>query len=69
MNLGDRITHFFSGIFGKKKYPLYETCAVCGERVYLPFYCEYCRQYYCNRHRLPFDHDCRNIEEWKKRSG
>ena len=67
MGLGDRITRFFSGLFRKKQYPLHETCAVCGERVYLPFFCEYCHQYYCDRHRLPFDHDCKNIDQWKKR--
>jgi predicted nucleic acid binding AN1-type Zn finger protein len=67
MALGDRIARFFSGIFRKKQYPVYETCAVCGKRVYLPFFCEYCHCYFCDRHRLPFDHDCRHIEKWKKR--
>jgi predicted nucleic acid binding AN1-type Zn finger protein len=67
MKPGDRIARFFSRLFGKKEYPLYETCAVCGERVYLPFRCEYCHRFYCDRHRLPFDHNCRHIGEWKKR--
>jgi predicted nucleic acid binding AN1-type Zn finger protein len=40
---------------------------LCGERAYLPFHCEYCNQYYCDKHRLPFDHDCKNIDQWKKR--
>jgi predicted nucleic acid binding AN1-type Zn finger protein len=34
--------------------------------VYLPFFCDYCHRYYCDRHRLPFEHDCENIDEWKK---
>ena len=56
---------FFQRLFPKKEYPLYNTCAICGERVYLPFRCEYCGNYYCDRLRLPFDHECRNIEAWK----
>ena len=67
MGLGNRITRFFSGLFHKKQYPLHETCAVCGEQAYLPFFCEYCHKYYCDRHRLPFDHNCKNIDQWKKR--
>ncbi len=67
MGPGERITRFFSRLFRKERYPLYETCAACGERVYLPFFCEYCHRYYCDRHRLPFAHDCTNIEEWKSR--
>jgi predicted nucleic acid binding AN1-type Zn finger protein len=67
MGLGDAITRFFSGLSRKKQYPLYETCAVCGKRVYLPFFCEYCQRYFCDNHRLPFDHDCKNIGKWKNR--
>ena len=67
MGLGDRIARFFSGLTKKKEYPLHEICAVCGEQVYLPFFCEYCHKYYCDRHRLPFDHNCKNIDQWKKR--
>ncbi|MDD1687096.1 AN1-type zinc finger protein [Methanoregula sp.] len=66
MGIGERVARFFSGFRKKKEYPLYETCAVCGERVYLPFFCEYCRRYYCDRHRLPFDHECKNIGKWKE---
>jgi predicted nucleic acid binding AN1-type Zn finger protein len=67
MGLIGRIRDFFTLPFKKKEYPLYETCAVCGERTYLPFRCEYCNRYYCDRHRLPFDHDCSNIAAWKNR--
>ncbi|MGB7787297.1 AN1-type zinc finger domain-containing protein [Methanoregula sp.] len=65
MGLRETITRFFQRFFPKKEYPLYKTCTICGERVYLPFRCEYCDNYYCDRHRLPFDHDCKNIEAWK----
>lgn len=67
MGIISRIRTLVSGLLGKKEYPLYETCAFCGERAYLPFHCEFCHQYYCDRHRLPFDHDCKNIDEWKRR--
>lgn len=67
MGILDKIRLFFSGFFKKKEYPLYETCSICGERIYLPFHCEYCDLYFCDRHRLPFDHDCKNIDEWKNR--
>jgi len=67
MGLRDTITGFLSRLFKKKEYPVHETCAVCGERVYLPFHCEYCRKYYCDKHRLPFDHNCTNIDQWKNR--
>ncbi|HII99575.1 MAG TPA: hypothetical protein HA272_10090 [Methanoregula sp.] len=67
MGIISRLRTFFLGFFGRREYPVYETCAFCGERSYLPFHCEYCNQYFCDKHRLPFDHDCRNIEEWKRR--
>ena len=67
MGILDTIRSFFSGFFKKNTYPLYESCAVCGERTYLPFHCDYCNRYYCDRHRLPFDHDWKNIEAWKNK--
>ncbi len=67
MGIIGRIRAFFSGLFKKKEHPLYATCAFCGERVYLPFHCEYCNEYFCDTHRLPFNHDCKNIEAWKHR--
>jgi predicted nucleic acid binding AN1-type Zn finger protein len=67
MGIIDTIRSLFSGFFKKKEYPVYASCAVCNERVYLPFHCEYCDLYFCDRHRLPFNHDCKNIEDWKKR--
>ena len=66
MGLRETISRFFQRFSLKKEYPLYHSCAICGERTYLPFLCEYCGNYYCDRHRLPFDHECRNIEAWKK---
>jgi predicted nucleic acid binding AN1-type Zn finger protein len=63
------LTAFFSKLSGKKKNPVYENCSFCGERVYLPFHCEYCHRYFCGKHRLPCEHDCKNIKDWKKVSG
>ncbi len=62
------IVSFFSKYFGKKKIPVYENCSFCGERVYLPFHCDYCNRYFCGKHRLPCEHDCKNISKWKKTS-
>ncbi|MDO9324125.1 MAG: AN1-type zinc finger protein [Methanoregula sp.] len=62
------IVTFFSKFFGKEKPPVYENCSFCRERVYLPFHCEYCGRYFCGKHRLPCEHDCKNISEWKKTS-
>ena len=66
MGILDSVVSFISTLFGKKKPPVHEDCAFCGERVYLPFHCEYCNQYFCGKHRLPFEHDCKNIGKWKK---
>jgi len=66
MDIIKKITKFLSKIGRKEKYPVFASCSVCGERVYLPFFCDYCHRYYCDRHRLPFEHDCENIDEWKK---
>ncbi|MDD1689344.1 MAG: AN1-type zinc finger domain-containing protein [Methanoregula sp.] len=67
MKIIRRIRDGLFRLFRKKEYPVYGTCASCGERVYLPFHCEYCHRYYCDKHRLPFDHNCKNIDQWKNR--
>ncbi len=62
------IRQFFSSIFtGEEKTPVHADCALCGRRVYLPYHCQYCNRYFCGEHRLPFNHDCRNIDAWKNR--
>ena len=57
-------------LFRTSNYPLYENCSFCdcGDKVYLPFHCEYCDQFFCGKHHLPFHHNCKNIEEYKKTS-
>ena len=69
MGILAKIVSFFSNFFEKPKPPVYENCFFCRERVYLPFHCEYCGRYFCGKHRLPCEHDCKNIEDWKRTSG
>ena len=80
MKTNTKIINFFSNLLrGKPKpqksetpkpeirgreYPLYENCSLCNERTYLPFYCEYCRKFFCGTHRLPFNHNCENIKNY-----
>ena len=43
-------------------------CSVCGMEIAGggAFTCSYCAQTLCAEHRLPFNHACPNISEWKK---
>lgn len=62
-----KIVDFFSNLLHRKpKYPLYGNCAICDKKVYLPFHCEYCNQFFCDTHRLPFNHSCKNIKDYNK---
>ena len=49
----------------KEHESLYAKCAFCGKTVYLPYKCNYCGQYYCDDHRLPFNHNCPGIDSYK----
>jgi predicted nucleic acid binding AN1-type Zn finger protein len=66
MGIREKIRHIVAGLYPKKKYPVYADCSCCGEKTYLPFTCPYCGEYFCGRHHLPFNHECKNIREWKK---
>jgi predicted nucleic acid binding AN1-type Zn finger protein len=66
MGILKKIKQFFSNLFLKKeKSPVFANCSKCGEREYLPHLCNYCNNYYCGEHRLPFNHECKNIDKWK----
>jgi len=54
----------------KSKCPTYQNCSFpeCPNMVYLPHYCEYCEQYFCDEHRLPFNHDCKHYNDYKKKT-
>lgn len=43
-------------------------CEICGAEISggSAFTCTYCGGTFCPGHRLPFNHACRNIEQWKK---
>jgi len=42
-------------------------CSYCRRIIRdLPFKCRYCGKYYCSKHRLPEDHKCHELEEYKK---
>lgn len=42
-------------------------CEICGTSVSggSVFICSYCQGTFCPVHRLPFNHACPNIEEWR----
>ena len=33
-------------------------CAACGKRIYKPFHCDDCKQYFCGEHYLQGEHSC-----------
>ncbi len=42
-------------------------CEICGEEISggSAFTCSYCKGVFCPKHRLPFNHFCKNIHAWK----
>jgi len=45
--------------------PLYGKCAYCGKYVYMPYRCTYCGKLFCDEHRLPFQHECEGMDEYR----
>lgn len=43
-------------------------CEICGDEISggSAFTCNYCGGTFCPSHRLPFNHSCKNLTEWKK---
>lgn len=44
-------------------------CDWCGkdlEEDEMPFKCKFCSRYFCSEHRLPENHECQGLEEYKK---
>ncbi|MBR9701536.1 hypothetical protein GOV13_01300 [Candidatus Pacearchaeota archaeon] len=42
-------------------------CSYCGRKIKnFPFKCRYCNEKYCSNHRLPEDHSCPGLKEYKK---
>jgi predicted nucleic acid binding AN1-type Zn finger protein len=65
MGIREKIRDFLLVFSPKKKYPVHAICSACGEDAYLPFSCSYCGHYFCGKHHLPFNHDCKNIDAWR----
>lgn len=42
-------------------------CDHCGAETTMPFSCQYCGGSFCDTCRLPPNHDCRNISEWRRK--
>lgn len=40
-------------------------CSECGESVSMPFSCKFCGESFCSSHRLPENHDCGGLEEYR----
>lgn len=36
-------------------------CEKCGQETFMPFRCPYCGSQFCSEHRLPENHQCRNL--------
>ena len=36
-------------------------CGKCGQETFMPFRCPYCGDQFCSEHRLPENHQCRNL--------
>ncbi len=43
-------------------------CSKCGDQTSMPFTCKFCEQPYCSTHRLPENHDCDGLENYKEQS-
>jgi len=62
----NKVVERMSGNGSAKPYKtLYANCAFCGKRVYMPYQCNYCGRYFCDEHRLPFNHDCPGLGRYK----
>ncbi len=42
-------------------------CAECGKDVTMPYRCKFCGQHFCDDHRLPENHGCTGLEEYKRK--
>jgi predicted nucleic acid binding AN1-type Zn finger protein len=41
-------------------------CSVCNEGDGFPYTCKFCSQEFCAEHRLPENHDCVGLKQWKE---
>lgn len=38
-------------------------CSYCGNEMYMPFTCKYCKKQFCSEHRLPEKHKCKELSK------
>lgn len=43
-------------------------CSECGKEISMPFRCKFCGKTFCSKHRLPENHQCEGLEEYKKKA-
>ncbi|MHB8604873.1 MAG: rhomboid family intramembrane serine protease [Thermoplasmatota archaeon] len=43
------------------------TCDACGRDEYMPFVCKFCKGRFCAAHRLPENHNCQGLGEWREK--
>ncbi len=42
-------------------------CDACGTEAYLPYVCKFCKGRYCSLHRLPENHACAGLSEYREK--
>ncbi len=42
-------------------------CYACEEKVGLPFKCKFCGNFFCEEHRLPENHECPGLSDYKEK--
>ncbi|MBS3054384.1 MAG: AN1-type zinc finger domain-containing protein [Candidatus Aenigmarchaeota archaeon] len=40
-------------------------CTVCGKSEMMPYMCKFCSLEFCSQHRLPENHNCAGLAQWK----
>ena len=41
-------------------------CTTCGKSEMMPYMCKFCSLEFCSQHRLPENHNCAGLQEWKE---
>ncbi len=42
-------------------------CRDCGKNLPMPFKCKFCSDSFCSKHRLPENHECQGLEDYKEK--
>jgi len=49
-----------------KKAPVSGVCYSCGKKTTMPYKCKFCGNLFCDRHRLPENHECAGLKRLKR---